>query len=117
MRRSYRELGLLMLFLAIGILMFSSLAYFAEKEDVVRLLCLFVYAYAYVHDAAPRSAAAAALQTLVFELHSLLWRLQGTNFTSIPATFWWAAISMTTVGYGDMYVHVLYCTCEVNIFQ
>ncbi|XP_028920020.1 potassium voltage-gated channel subfamily S member 2 [Ornithorhynchus anatinus] len=59
LKYSYREVGLLLLYLSVGISIFSVVAYTVERED-------------------------------------------DEGLATIPACWWWATVSMTTVGYGDV---------------
>lgn len=61
LRHSSHEVGQLVLFLSVGISMFSALIYFVERE------------------------------------------CQESELQTIPIGWWWATISMTTVGYGDTF--------------
>merc|ERR1719500_1654985 len=61
LKNSYKELGLLMLVVIMGMLIFSGLAYVGEKDE------------------------------------------EGTMFDSMLTSLYWAIITMTSVGYGDIY--------------
>ncbi|KAM8873537.1 potassium voltage-gated channel subfamily V member 2-like [Synchiropus picturatus] len=60
LRQCYQQVGCLLLFISMGIFMFSAMVYTVE------------------HD------------------------VDNTNFTSMPHAWWWAAVSISTVGYGDI---------------
>ncbi|XP_061589479.1 potassium voltage-gated channel subfamily V member 2 isoform X1 [Cololabis saira] len=60
LRQCYQQVGCLLLFIGMGIFMFSAMVYSVE------------------HD------------------------VYNTNFTSMPQAWWWATVSISTVGYGDM---------------
>ncbi|KAL0965054.1 hypothetical protein UPYG_G00276160 [Umbra pygmaea] len=73
LKSSFSELGMLLMYMGVGVFLFSALGYTLERSH------------------------------------------PETMFTSIPQSFWWAVITMTTVGYGDIYPKTTLGRCNAAV--
>ena len=88
LKQAYKELGLLIILVAVGILLYSNLVYFCEKTDINTS----------INCTGWQEALAPAQRANIGNHPCYSW--------TYMEAFWWGLMTMTTVGY-DLYPKVI----------